>query len=364
MRLRLIALLLPALAWAGGGAGARVDVFDDGWITVVMPSVEATVDEPGWRAGLRASVDAVSGATPILVVDAVSSATAVSERRGAMDLSLAARPRAGQELGASLSVSRESDDRTIAGGLEASRELVDRRLGLSARYTASDRRTAQHAGAPRTERSLGHAVDLGATWIASRDLTLGARVSAWGQWCEERLGCAPSAYRYVGLAGGSGFIALPERHPETRHALAASVRASLAVGDAVGLHAAVRAYADTWSIRGLTGSAGAAWEGADDRLLLGLGARATVQTAAGFSQPAYAMQDGLLPAWRTADRELGGLSDLGLTGRAAWTWHGVGPLLGLTVSARVSRVWFTYADRPSEAGRAAWIAGGGLRVER
>ncbi len=365
MWLRLIALSIPHAAFAGETASARLDAFDDGWITVVTPAVSLAVEEPTWTAVATGSLDVLSGATPVLVVDAVSTATPFDEKRLDGSLTLTSHPEPEWSLGAHLFGSHEADDRTFAGGLSASGEVIDRRLQLDAVYTVTDRRTAMVRGDARTERSLGHDLSLGVTLIASRSTVLGTRLALGGQWCAESLGCAPSAYRYVGLLrDGEAPVVVAERHPETRHHLALSARVAQAVGDHVGLHAAVRGYSDSWSTLAVTGSAGASWTGFDDRLLVGMSGRVTSQSATGFYQTSYAVTDGEVPQWTTADRELSGVGNRGLTGRATWTWFGVGPWVRVVGSARLSPMWRAYPTFGPESSRRAVASGGGVRVQR
>lgn len=365
MRLRLIALCMPAVSWAGEQASVRVDTFDDGWITVVTPAAAVSIEEPTWTLAARGSVDVLSGATPVLVVDAVSSATSFRERRTDASLAVTSQPKPEWSVGAHAFVSTESDDRTVAGGVSWASELLDRRLTVDGAYTLTDRRTSAAWRDPRTERSVGHDVSAGASWIATRSTVIASRLALGGQWCDPLLGCAPSAYRYVGVRHDDGSaVVVHERHPDTRHHGAVSVRLAQAFGDHLGLHAALRGYADTWSILALTGSAGVAWEGLDDRLVLGLSARVTAQDAAAFYAPAYEVDEARLPSWTTADRELSGVQNNGLTGRAAWTWHGVGPFLQVVLSARVSHLWLTYPRFGAETGRNALVAGGGIHVQR
>ncbi len=365
MWLRLIALCLPAVSFAGEQASVRMDTFDDGWITVVTPAASVSVEGPTWELSATGSVDVLSGATPVLVVDAMSSATRFREQRTDASMAVTSRPEPEWSVGAHAFVSTESDDRTLAGGVSWASEHLDRRLTVDTAYTLTDRRASAAWRDPRTERSVGHDMSAGASWIATRSTVLSSRLALGGQWCDALLGCAPSAYRYVGVQHDDGAtVVVHERHPDTRHHAALSVRLAQGFGDHVGLHAALRGYADTWSILALTGSAGVAWEGLDDRLVLGLSARVTAQEAAGFYASAYTVDDGRLPSWTTADRELSGVRNNGLTGRAAWTWHGVGPFLQVVLSARVSHLWLTYPRFGSEIGRNALVAGGGIRVQR
>src|SRR5690606_12245969 len=76
-----LTLLLVADALAGGTLATRLDVFDDGDVRAWMPALAASWTGARTTLGARLGVDAVSGATPILTVDAVSSATTFSDVR-------------------------------------------------------------------------------------------------------------------------------------------------------------------------------------------------------------------------------------------------------------------------------------------
>ncbi len=373
MRLQLIIIaaicVLAVPAVAQHQASARVDVYDDGWITVVAPSARGKVSA-GARADVSATyaVDVISGATPVSSsVDAVSGATRFEEVRHGADIG------GGGYLGKSswrldgrYGVSVEPDYETHLLGLGASGDLFKRMVTLSVQYTASFERLMSVHDEQLSERTLSNALDVSWAQILGRTTTLTARLRGELRSCSKAYGCEASPYRYVPLSDGVGaIVTVQERHPESRLRGAAALDLSQYLGAGFALHVNYRYYHDSWQIGGHSAATSIAWGGFGERLIIRLGARGSLQSAASFYQARYETGVGgpQVPDLRTSDRELSGLRTASASLRARWSMVGVGPFARLGLTARVAHTWFDYPDYPALSGLQAWIAGGGVHAE-
>ncbi len=358
-------LAVPTSAPAQDRAGGRVDVYADGDIVVVAPSARVTAEATdrielsvGWMANV------LSGATPLITADAVSSATTFSDVRHAVDVSLAGQIDPLTVLRGSARFSLEADYAVATGSIGVEREVGRRRAVLSASYATlmDEAWTSLHDGT--RQRSLSHRIDGGLTIILGRTTRLRLNVSALLHACESLLGCQTNTYRYVPIkTAASGLIALRETHPDRRARLAASLRLSQALGRHVALHGSYRFYADTWRVTGHTADLSAHVGLASERLLFRATGRMSRQTAASFHRVSYVEDEQGLPRYRTADRELAGLWSWRIGGRVEWAALALGPLLRASWNARVEHTWYRYPTLGPARRRDAWVFGGGFDAE-
>lgn len=359
MRLSLAVL---ALATIGTGCATRVShsvssrvhVYDDPRITVVSPTVQEQAQIDDTKVTAHYGVDAVSGATQALTVDAVSSATRFSEVRHDAGLrgSHAFSPET--ELSGGYNLSREPDHLVHAPSLGLTQELFERMVRASVRYQLVAESIGRTGDPFFLEHALGHRVDLEWTQIATRSLVVTALGTGTATECSADLGCFANPYRYVGIARGAARIALPERHPDERLTGAGALRLSWAFAGSSALHAGSRFAIDSWSVTAYTADAAVVTGLFGNRLLARAEARTTLQSRASFYSKRYQSSGDVLPAYRTADAELSRLWNLRTQLFLEWAW---GPL---HVVGEIGRMWSYYPEFPALPTRHAWIAGGGL----
>lgn len=364
MRLQLTALLCAA-AWGGGSASTRVDAYVDPWIDVIMPSVRAAWE--GEQLDLEAAygVDALTGATQVLVVDGVTGATSYTEQRHQVDLGAGVRP-GDWGLRARYGLSSEPDYLTHGAGIGGSVDLFQSMTTLGADLRASVERMGMSTDPQFDERTLALGVDL--TWdqIVDRRTTARLLGSVEHAWCGDRVGCVANPYRYVAVDTEVGtLLGVAERNPDRLGRLALGTRLSRALGGSAAVHATYRFYVDTWQVTGHTGQLEGALQLAQEALLLRGELRGSTQGAASFYRDAYATTADapIIPTYRTGDRELSGLRSVRVGGGPEWAWHDVGPFLRVAVGARLARAWYAYPDFSELPERQAWIVGGGMDAE-
>lgn len=364
MRLQLTALFLASsVAFAGGEASTRIEVYSDGLIQVVVPAVQV-----GWE-GKKVAVegtmvaDVLSGATQVLVADVVSSATTFSEVRkaGGISVTYAAKPT--RTYSVSHQLSHEPDYLTNATSIGFSEELFKRMSKLSLSYGLSLEKQGRADDDAFSAFAHGHRLDVGWDQILNKRTKATLLVTANALYCEEKPGCLANPYRYVAVSTPDGtMLALPEKNPAQLFRFAVGTRVARALGPTTAIHGSYRYYADTWKVSGHTAELSAKQSLGRDHVLLGLRVRGVVQSGASFYRDSYLTAEDVfaLPGFRTGDRELAGLVSLQLGGGLAYTWFGVGPLEDLTVSARLSHTGYRYRDFSELPSRSAWVGGGGL----
>lgn len=359
MRVSLTALALGAIGTGCGAtvshrASARVHVYDDPRITVVSPTVEEQAQIADTKVTAHYGVDAVSGATQALTVDAVSAATRFSEVRQDAGLRGAHAFSPETELSGGYNLSREPDDLVHAPSLRLTQELFERMVRAAVGYQLVVESIGRTGDPLFREHALGHRVDVEWTQIATRSLTLTVLGTGTATECSAGIGCFANPYRYVGIARGAARIALPERHPDQRFTGAGALRLSWAFAGSSALQAGSRWAVDSWSVAAYTADAAVVTELFGDRLLARAEARATLQSRASFYDERYQSSGGELPAYRTADAELSGLRNARAQLFLDWAW---GPV---HIVGQVGRMWNYYPGFPALPTRHAWIAGGGL----
>jgi len=331
---------------------------------VVAPSARLRADandaveiSAGWMANI------LSGATPLLTADAVSSATTFEDVRHAFDVGLAGRLDPLTVLRGSARFSLESDYFVATGSVGVERETANRRVVLSATYATlfDEAWTSTHDGT--SQGSVTHRLDGGVTMLLSKTTRLRVGLSGLVHACEELLGCQTNTYRYVPVKTRAGRVGLRETHPDRRARLAASLRISQALGRHLALHGGYRFYADTWAVLGHTGDLAVQTGFFGERLMVRAEGRVTQQGAASFFRADYETTDDAIPKYRTADRELAGLWSVRAGGRIEWAALALGPLLRAAWNLRVYHTWYRYPAVVLLPRRNAWVIGGGFDAE-
>lgn len=362
MRLQIaLVTLASAVAGCGGAAthkaSSRVHFYGDEKLSVISPSIRDELQLHKTRIAADYAVDVVSGATQVLTVDAVSSATSFSERRHQVGLSGAQAVSPGTELTAGYALSAEPDHTVHAPSAALTQEIMDQMARLSARYQLQIESISRVDDASFSEHALGHRLDLGWTQIATKSLSVTGLVTATAYGCDQGLGCFANPYRYVGVAqAGAGTIALIERHPDSRYTAAGALRAAWAFSDVGALHAGYRLAMDSWGISAHTVDTALAAE-LHHRLLVRAEARTTLQGAASFYRSHYSAEPGAVPAFRTADAELSELWNFKSQLHLEWSMR------PLRFVGEIGRMWSHYPDFPSMPSRHAWIGGIGIDAD-
>ena len=373
----LLGLLLWTFAQTATGvaaptvtAAAHFDVYSDPWLLVQSPAADGSVvfgDHV--EASARWRIDILSGATHVLVADAISTATRFEETRHVVGVGVGWRGRDGRTLDASWTTSLESDYATHALGLSGGSDLFDRMAHVQASWHVSLEHVGQSDDPTFGEDIRGHTIDLAWRQIVAPGTVLSLLASGSRDRCGAAIGCQANPYRYIGLlpeagAGDGVLFALRERHPDERWRGALGVRAAHAVGASYALHAGYRFYGDSWRVKGHSVDLAVARSWASERLILRLEGRATTQAPATFYRPRYttSSMEPEAPAWRTADRELAGLRSLEVATSAALRLPRLGALPPLLATLRLARLWNRAADFAAQPERNSWVLSGGARA--
>lgn len=337
-------------------ASARVDSFSDGWITVVGPGAAVELGLPkGWSANAAWSADIISGATPRVTTDAVSSATPFTELRNGVSVGMAIAPSADWSAHGSYSGSTETDFVSHTAGVGAKTDAFGKMSTFSADYHARFEMTGRVDDAAYAEPGAAHTLDLG--WTVILDRNTKATVLGTAEWdsCSAALGCVASPYRKVATAAGT---VLAERHPDERGRVAAALRVSRALGEATAVHGGYRLYADTWDVLGHTADLSLVRSLFGDALVLRGNARLARQGAASFWEGGYAGAS----EWRTGDRDLGALTAWQAGIAVEGARFGVGPFTRLSLSAHLDHLWLRHDDFATDLSHDGWFVGGGLHA--
>ncbi|MBM4364725.1 MAG: DUF3570 domain-containing protein [Deltaproteobacteria bacterium] len=333
-------------------AGAQFNVYTDEGITAWAPSARARVGAGKVTVGALWTADFVSGATPVIATDAVTSATPFSETRNGGTVDVEWAPSKAWSYTAALTGSTESDHQVVLGSAGAATALNEDSTRLNAGASVGWVQDGTRADPDLAGTSIDTALDLGYTQILGPTTTAALRVTGGYASCDPAFGCFASAYRYV----PQGSVFLPERHPGTRAKSAASGSISQALGNDYAVHAYYRYYADTWQVSGHTGTlalAGAFFEG---RGHLRVEGRGVVQSPASFWADGYAGPS----EYRTADRELSGFTEWKAGLRARWNFFGLFKTQKVALDAHLARLWFEYPNYAALPERNGWIVGGGF----
>jgi hypothetical protein len=357
--------LMAAVSHSAPVVGARLDVYSDSAITVITSAARAGFDaNPDTRIDAHYAVDALSGATPLLTADAVTSATTFEERRHEAGLVATKTLAEDTTISAGYTFSFEPDFETHALSAGGQWALFDRMAIASVGYRLNADWITRQRDDTYGQAAYGHALDFGWTHILGRRSTLAALVTAQLHHCDDALGCHANPYRYVPvLAGRALQWALPERHPARRARLAGALRWSHRLGPGPAAHVGYRAYHDTWAIRGHTIDLALAQGLLAEQLNLRLEGRITWQSAASFFRDDYQGDSTSLPNYRSADRELSGLRSTLAGGRVEWTLTGPTARWRTRLNARITRSWYQYTNVSERPTRDAWVIGGGASAD-
>ncbi|HTE56682.1 MAG TPA: DUF3570 domain-containing protein [Kofleriaceae bacterium] len=326
MRLQLIVVAAALLAAAPAAAEPNTLSFDTLFysdndnVLVVSPQVAAhrALDDAGGEASARVAVDIISAASVDVVSQATSGFTEV-RKEAALSGSL----RIGELLPAvRYRFSDEPDYRSHGFGVTLSRDFAGHDSTLAVSFdvgldTVGRTGTAFSAWSRHLNTHTG---EVGLTQV------LGPRTVIRGSYSLTlQDGYMEKPYRYVPLfdaavladldragmtVGGDDFdtYRLPERPPEevpdrrVRHAL--SLRALRFIPAIGAAQLDYRFYLDSWGVQAHT--VDAAIKIPIGRFRLDVEDRLHYQLAADFWARAYTVDsDGVIPTWRTVDRELG-----------------------------------------------------------
>ena len=366
MRLQLILTawaLSTANAFAGGSVSTRVDVYSDEMIDVVIPAVEAAYE--GERIGVKASygADILSGATPVLTADTISSATTYSETRHSGSAGVTLMPTETWNVGGTYRISVEPDYRTHAAGVNISLDLFKRMSTLDVGFSYSLEAVGKSTDASYRKSTATRQLDLGWSQILTRRTLLRALVTGGYSTCAETLGCQANPYRYVAILSDDDDLSmvLSERTPSSLLRLTAALRLSQAIGNSTAIHGEYRFYVDSWSVLGHTAGLTLAQSFLSERLVFEFESRASTHSGVDFYRDSYTYNgDSDPPTYRTADREFSGLRSLRLGLRAEGSLFSVGPFSQLSMNGQVARTWYRYPSFSEFPTRNAWLIGGGF----
>lgn len=344
---------------------AHVSVFDDGAVRVIAPRVGVRWDGGGaGRFEVRAHVDALSGATVAMKGDLTTSATRFVEERRDLALDWDS-PDGEKGGGVTMAGSDERDFRSLALAARGHAEGWQRRL----RAIAAAGGTLEQIWLPGERdawRPLHSAfVEIGASLILTPRWVLAFSGLARRHGCDAAVGCAASPYRAVALQRADGDrTSARERHPATRLRGAATATLSFAPRHGAGLHAALSTSGDDWNVRGV----GAEVAAALDVTAVGLRARLSGHFArhsrAAFFRDVDRATAAAIPAYRSADRRLGGMSTSALALDLAQLLPLLPAIGVMQVVLHLSAQRTGYDAFPQALGTSAYLAGVGVELQR
>ena len=363
-----LALLLVGSASADSGVGVAATLFhEEGGpldMTVLTPSARAAVDfgdAVGVHAGWEA--DIVTGASVAVVdapsgdVDAITSATQLTDMRNAF--------RGGLELRGDLATVRadyqyafENDYRSHSFSIGARTELFERNTAFDITYgrgfdSVCDLEQPRAQEAVDRKRLPSSDGCFSADDRTDHDISLqtiqGAWTQAWTPLLATQLsttlqlvnGFQSNPYRAVWI----GRTAAQEHHPETRVRYALGLGVNYWLKPLSGaIQAFGRVYRDTWDVRSIT--AELAYE---QSIAAGLRVRARgrwySQTGAAFYSDDYARLP--MGQYFTGDRELSPMQTITLGGKLTWSVPASeeGAVLGFmtTLDLYVKADWIGYS---------------------
>ncbi len=368
MRLYVTTIMLAMVATGTAAAGetvvqTRADVYTDEWIDVVLYGLDASHEGEKLSIDAGYSVDVLSGATQVFTTDSITSATTFSESRHQLNLSTSYAPSEVMLGGIFYVGSTEPDFNSNALGTNGTVELFDRMSTLSLSYGVSLDNLGTVHDPDSWERSTTHQINASWIQIVTRSTAATVLLTGSSSQCGEILGCLANPYRSVPIAGDNGIIqVIPEHNPEELQRAAAALRISQAFGPSSAIHAGYRFYADTWQVTGHTIDGTFAQSLVDDSTILHLLSRYSSQAEASFYRDNYSTnpEASIIPTYRTVDRELSGLSSTQIGGRVEYKFDTLKSLSGLSVNARLSRIWYRYPNYTELPERNAWFGGGGI----
>ncbi|CAN5923944.1 hypothetical protein BH11MYX4_BH11MYX4_31890 [soil metagenome] len=360
-----VALLVVSypIAARGDGSGlttklsTEVAGYQDSTATSVLtPSVGASVESPtaGWGVNGRYLVDVVTAASPDIVATASPRWTEV---RHAGNMGVRYKPDT-FGVAATASASYTNDYLALGGGGQLTKELDDKTLTLVGGYSYG-RDTIGRTGTPFAvfSRSLSyHSLNAGLSRVVNTGLVLGL----YGDAIIER-GDQSKPYRYIPMFSAADAAQLPraasvddvankrvtarplEQLPLARERYALTGRLGWR-GESTTVRLEQRIYIDTWGLKAST---------TDARYFIDLSNRVTVwphlrvhaQSGVDFWRRAYiAVDANHLPAYRTGDRELGRLTNVGGGGGIRVGLGKAGAIEDWVLISTIDGTWTSFGD--------------------
>ncbi|AKV02280.1 hypothetical protein AKJ09_08943 [Labilithrix luteola] len=360
------ALIVAAFAFssdahADGNVTARASTevagYKDSFATSVLtPSIGAIVENPtaGWGVSGRYLVDVVSAASPDIVSTASPRWTEVRHAG-----TVGGRYKPGNfGVAASGGVSYTPDYLSIVGGGQLIQDLDEKNLTLVAGYSYGHD-TIGRTGTPFSVFSHDltyHTITAGISRVVNKGLVIGV----YGDAIIER-GDQSKPYRYVPMFAPGVAQAIPrgasvdtvasfriqarplEQLPLERDRWAVTGRLAWRAQRTT-LRVEERLYTDSWSLSATTTDARYFIDLAE-RVTIWPHARLHVQSGTNFWQRAYeAPSAANLPAFRTGDRELGPLTNVGLGGGLRLALGKPGAVNDWLLSTTFDGTWTSFAD--------------------
>ncbi len=324
--------------------------------SVLTPSLGASVESPtaGWGVNGRYLVDVVTAASPDIIATA---SPRWSEVRHAGNLGVRYKPDT-FGVAATASASYTNDYLALGGGGQLTKELLDKTLTLLGGYSYG-RDTIGRTGTPFEVFSrtlVYHSINAGLSRVVNAGLVLGL----YGDAIIER-GDQSKPYRYIPMFSASDAAQLPraasiddvankrvtsrplEQLPLARERYALTARLGWR-GDSTTVRLEQRVYADTWGLKAST---------TDARYFIDLSNRAMVwphlrvhaQSGVDFWRRAYVAVDANhLPAYRTGDRELGRLTNVGMGAGVRVGLGKAGAVDDWVLISTVDGTWTSFGD--------------------
>ncbi len=370
----VLALTIVPKAWAQE-VRSRLDFYQDEWIVVFSNNTSGRVDvSDKLSIDAAVGVDVVSGATQVLVADAITGATEVFETRHEGALAGTYKVDSRKTLTGQVVMSVEPDYRTQAFSVGFSTELLDQHATLTGSYAFSDEMVGLADDSDFGEAIRGHQVDVGWSHVLGRRTKGSFRLTLNDTRCGPEIGCQANPYRFVPLnaadlstadADAQPVLTLRERHPDRRTRVAGAMGLSHSFATGYAIHGSYRYYADTWDVRGHTLEVAQAASYFGERLLLEAKARFVRQSAAAFFGDSYSIDsyNAALPSHRTADRELSALFGANYGAMAQWSFSEIGPFTRLSINLRLAHLRYTYDHFSELPNRRAFIFGTGLGAQ-
>ncbi len=345
-----------------GEIATRVDRYEDGWIKVTKGGLRGSAKATKQTTvSAQYNIDVLSGATPVLVTDVVSTATSFVETRHDAAFDAKHELSTTASVNATGRVSTESDFRSFGLSLGGQVELMKRHATAAITFSAGSHRAWRKGDTSNAADSATFGLAVSWAHLLNADTELTVLAETRYASCAAHLGCDANPYRYVPtFTAAHGWVAVTERHPDKRGRGAVGLRLRRYLGGGFGLHVGARGYRDSWQMTGYTLDSTVAHDSFGGRLVLRANARWSQQSAASFYRSRYVTTSDSTAAWRTADREVTGLQALYLGASGAWTVGKVGPFGAVAISARLRRMDFTYPDYSPMPKRDAWLVGGGV----
>jgi hypothetical protein len=350
----LLALCAAAPVRADNAFTAKTQLYtDNDHTTVVSPLVAISRD--AWSDGTVSAsyvADIVSSAS----VDVISNATRrMSDFRSELTAGLSQKLHA-TTLSGSYVYSVENDYSSHNVDLGLAQELFDKNSTLALGWSLSSNRIGRSGDQSFRESLL--VTGAAASWTQVIDKKTIAQLSYTFSYAD---GFQSSPYRFVRFDNGGGDIENKhqERDPRLRYRHAAVIGLNRHLFGDSAIQADYRFYDDSWRVQAHTIQLRYFITFHDD-VTLRLRERFYYQTDASFYRPHYTVEDGVMPEFFTADRELSkfwsNLVGVKISWRLPWVHR------ALEVEAKVDYFHFGYLDFALLASRDGVNVEAGLNV--